>query len=498
MRRLPPVMLIPALLAGCASTQYVDDRTAATDGRIEALARQLSELGRSQTSGFANQDGRITRLGQDVSALGAGQEKLAARLAARELSDAERQGIMASLTARLNRQEERLHQGETAGRQALDLAADADKGLESLRLRMVDVERVQTGQQSALHAQRADMDQLLDRLQGHESIAAQAMAQAGWADTRGAVADNKAGQAATLAREAQDLARSLQARLEAMPVPPATGDAAARQLAEEAAAQAHRAIGLLDALQARVDALAQAVPAAVLPAVVNEHMTHSEQRLSRIEDSVTRHDQRLSGVVTGLEQAGARARRAEEHAAALAENDARLGLRLDKSEGLLARLQGQVQEALERQRGQEDALSQVSIMAREALERAMAAGQLAQGKFVYEVVLREDKFHFGLNSAELTLESMAALDDLVLRLNAQNADVFLEIQGHTDTSGPSEANLTLAQRRALAVRDYLKTKGHVPLHRMSVIALGDSRPAASNDTREGRQQNRRVVIEVLR
>lgn len=367
MRRLPPVMLIPALLAGCASTRYVDDRAAATDGRIEALARQLSELGRSQTAGFTNQDGRITRLGQDVSALGAGQEKLAARLAARELSDAERLGIMASLTARLNRQEERLHQGETAGRQALDLAAHADKWLESLRLLMVDVERVQTGQQSALHAQRADMDQLLDRLQGNESIAAQAMAQAGWADTRGAVADNKAGQAATLAREAQDLARSLQARLEAMPVPPAMGDAAARQLAEEAAAQARRAIGLSDVLQARVDALAQAVPAAGLPAAVNEHMTHSEQRLSRIEDSVTRHDQRLSGVVTGLEQAGARARGAEEHA--------------------------------------------------------------------------------------------AALDDLVLRLNAQNADLFLEIQGQTDTSGPSEANLTLAQRRALAVRDYLKTKG---------------------------------------
>jgi outer membrane protein OmpA-like peptidoglycan-associated protein len=74
---------------------------------------------------------------------------------------------------------------------------------------------------------------------------------------------------------------------------------------------------------------------------------------------------------------------------------------------------------------------------------------------------------------------------------------WFEIEGHTDSAGPTEFNERLGMERAEAVKRYLYEQHRIPLHKMNVISYGEEKPAGPNDTREGRAQNRRVVIKVL-
>ncbi|MCB1007292.1 MAG: OmpA family protein [Acidobacteria bacterium] len=144
-----------------------------------------------------------------------------------------------------------------------------------------------------------------------------------------------------------------------------------------------------------------------------------------------------------------------------------------------------------------NAASAASKTAQEALDRAIAAGKLAEGKFLYETVLSDDKVKFGFDKAELSDDAKAALDAFADSLRNDNQNVFIEIQGHTDNIGGEEYNYQLGEKRAEAVRRYLSLKG-VPLHRMSVISYGEMEPVTDNKTREGRSANRRVVLVVLK
>ena len=141
-------------------------------------------------------------------------------------------------------------------------------------------------------------------------------------------------------------------------------------------------------------------------------------------------------------------------------------------------------------------LASVSGTAKDALDRATAAGKLAEGKFVYSVVLSDDGVKFPASSAELSPEAKARLDELVARLKSENRNVYLEIQGYTDATGSPDVNARLGQERADTVRRYLSSQG-VPLSRISTISYGEDNPVAPNNTRDGRAQNRRVVIQVL-
>jgi peptidoglycan-associated lipoprotein len=146
---------------------------------------------------------------------------------------------------------------------------------------------------------------------------------------------------------------------------------------------------------------------------------------------------------------------------------------------------------------QNQKIAQLSDTAKEALARAQEAGKLAKGKFIEEVTLSDDAAHFPLNSSELSSEAKKALDDLAGKLKSENKNVYLEIQGHTDSLGSDAYNMTLGLRRAEAVRNYLNMQDGVPLHRMNVISYGKTKPIADNKTREGRAKNRRVTVVVL-
>jgi outer membrane protein OmpA-like peptidoglycan-associated protein len=142
-------------------------------------------------------------------------------------------------------------------------------------------------------------------------------------------------------------------------------------------------------------------------------------------------------------------------------------------------------------------IGQTSKLAQDALARANAAHVLAEGKLIDELVLSDDKVKFAFGKAVLSKDAMTALDEFAGQLKAENKNIYVEIQGHTDKVGTPAYNKHLGQERAEAVRDYLNQAG-IPLHRMNVISYGETRPVANNKTRANRKQNRRVVLEVLR
>ncbi|MFO1402174.1 MAG: OmpW family outer membrane protein [Steroidobacteraceae bacterium] len=115
----------------------------------------------------------------------------------------------------------------------------------------------------------------------------------------------------------------------------------------------------------------------------------------------------------------------------------------------------------------------------------------ARGCEVAEVVLRGVNFETA--SAKLTPAAQAILDGVAESLKLRpNAKVV--VAGHTDSVGKDAYNLALSQKRAAAVREYLVGKG-VNGDNLSATGYGETRPMASNDTPEGREQNRRVALE---
>jgi outer membrane protein OmpA-like peptidoglycan-associated protein len=159
-------------------------------------------------------------------------------------------------------------------------------------------------------------------------------------------------------------------------------------------------------------------------------------------------------------------------------------------------VQGQVDALHGQVAGNDARISAVDKTAHEALARAMAAGKLAEGKFLYSVVLSDDSIKFKVANWELSDEAKSRLNDLAGKLKGDNRSVYLEIQGYTDATGSPARNLELGNERSEAVRRFLNEQG-VALNRMATISYGQDNPVAPNTTRDGRAQNRRVVIQVL-
>lgn len=101
---------------------------------------------------------------------------------------------------------------------------------------------------------------------------------------------------------------------------------------------------------------------------------------------------------------------------------------------------------------------------------------------------------FKVGSAELVPSTLATLDKTIAGLK-KNAKAKVEIEGHTSSEGGEEYNQKLSEDRANSVRDYMIRKG-ISKDRVTAIGYGYSRPKASNDTEEGRKQNRRIEVRV--
>ena len=153
---------------------------------------------------------------------------------------------------------------------------------------------------------------------------------------------------------------------------------------------------------------------------------------------------------------------------------------------------------------------QVGIWAKEAQTSASTANtavaaasakidavEASTKRLVYEVVISEDQGQFKFGSADLPEGVQQRIDQMISELKANPRGNFVEIEGHTDSSGDKIVNQRIGEQRAEAVKRYLYEHHQVPLHKMNVISYGEEKPVSPNNTRDGRAQNRRVVIRVL-
>ena len=125
------------------------------------------------------------------------------------------------------------------------------------------------------------------------------------------------------------------------------------------------------------------------------------------------------------------------------------------------------------------------------------AVEKASKRLVFEVVLSEDQGHFKFNKTDLPDEAKQRIDQMITELKSNPQGAYFEIEGHTDNVGDKLVNEKIGMERADAVKRYLYEQHQIPLHRMNVISYGEDKPAGDNKTKDGRAQNRRVVIRVL-
>jgi outer membrane protein OmpA-like peptidoglycan-associated protein len=102
---------------------------------------------------------------------------------------------------------------------------------------------------------------------------------------------------------------------------------------------------------------------------------------------------------------------------------------------------------------------------------------------------------FGFDSADVNATFYPVLNKVAQTLREYDKTV-IEVAGHTDSTGSDSDNQTLSERRASNVAAYLSGQG-VPGARMVTVGAGEAHPVASNDTEEGRAQNRRVEITIV-
>ncbi len=123
------------------------------------------------------------------------------------------------------------------------------------------------------------------------------------------------------------------------------------------------------------------------------------------------------------------------------------------------------------------------------------------GAMVIEQVI-VNNVEFPFDSSELTTEYKTMLDDASDFLKPHRELLRkglgqLNVIGHTDAKGPEAYNQTLSEQRARAVADHLIAQDPTREAFIRVMGRGESEPIASNDTEEGRQKNRRVVLQVI-
>ncbi len=191
--------------------------------------------------------------------------------------------------------------------------------------------------------------------------------------------------------------------------------------------------------------------------------------------------------------------------------------RVDDVDGKVTVLTGTLEETQARTKQNEGRISEVDqkagaaqATATGAAERAVAAQNEAKAvgartdelaaasrKLVYEVVLSEDQGNFAFNAVTLPDAAKARIDELVAQLLADPKGAFFEIEGHTDNTGPASINERIGLERADTVKRYLYEAHQIPLHKINIISFGEAKPVAPNTSRDGRAQNRRVVIRVL-
>jgi peptidoglycan-associated lipoprotein len=177
--------------------------------------------------------------------------------------------------------------------------------------------------------------------------------------------------------------------------------------------------------------------------------------------------------------------------------------RVRRNEGRISEVDQKALAAQQSAQQANNAAAQANSAAAEASNSANAAGAKADAvdrasrRLVFEVVLSEDQGNFKFAKTELPVEAKSRLDELISELKADPKGAYFEIEGHTDNVGAKIVNDKIGLERAEAVKRYLYEQHQIPLHKINVISYGEEKPVAPNKTKDGRAQNRRVVVRVL-
>jgi outer membrane protein OmpA-like peptidoglycan-associated protein len=184
-----------------------------------------------------------------------------------------------------------------------------------------------------------------------------------------------------------------------------------------------------------------------------------------------------------------------------------MGKSLEETQERVRVAEGRISETDAKAAAAGESATKANAAAADASNKATEVGRTAETraasiegemrKLIFETVLSEDRGQFKLGKAELPEDATGALDNMVNQLKADKKNVWVEIEGHTDSTGDKVMNEKLGMERAEAVKRYLYEKHQIPLHKINVISYGEEKPVAPNNTKDGRAQNRRVVIKVL-
>lgn len=113
------------------------------------------------------------------------------------------------------------------------------------------------------------------------------------------------------------------------------------------------------------------------------------------------------------------------------------------------------------------------------------------------VLSKSASIYFGSGSAELDANARKVVDDFALDMVGIFQNSYIRVEGNTDSTGNRKANLTLSEKRAQAVADYLVTRHRFEAARFVAVGNGPDRPVGDNKTEEGREWNRRTDFRVV-
>ena len=179
------------------------------------------------------------------------------------------------------------------------------------------------------------------------------------------------------------------------------------------------------------------------------------------------------------------------------QNAERIGQVDQKAEAAAQSAQVAGKSAQQAQAAADGALARANAVGTEVNKRVDTVEE-ATRRLVFTVTINEDQGNFAFGQAALPDEAKGRLDEVITQLkNDPKSNIFIEIEGHTDNVGSREFNHALGLERAESVKRYLYEQHQIPLHKINVISYGEEKPVAPNNSREGRSQNRRVVVKVL-
>ena len=180
-----------------------------------------------------------------------------------------------------------------------------------------------------------------------------------------------------------------------------------------------------------------------------------------------------------------------------------LGRSVEETQERTRKNEGRIEDVDKKADSAAQAAQQANSAASDAASAANAAGAKADAvdkasrRLVYEVVINDDEGNFKFGKTTLPDEAKQKIDEMVSQIKQDPKNIWIEVEGHTDNVGPKDVNEKIGLERAEAVKRYLYEQYQIPLHKINTISYGEDKPVAPNKTKEGRAQNRRVVIKVL-